>query len=208
MTLAYLIGSEGHFGLPRRRASSSGYHDTFDESAIVLTESEVLALLELLANSLQQRSKAGPGGYSAATFNVKCVLYTIRCLATNVSNQVQFADVAGVRLNLLLMKVLALHALQNSTVIDSEAAEYASFTLYLLSNRGFTMPFLPGSFGSDDRIAGTGSLSAKVLTSYIHKETITPAGRHAADQLLLRLRYLSFRGSLAELVRTQVRVEL
>lgn len=61
-------------------------------------------------------------------------------------------------------------------------------------------PFLPGSFGIDDRIAGTGSLSAKVLTSYIHMDSITPAGRHAADQLLLRLRYLSFQGSLSELV--------
>ena len=30
-------------------------------------------------------------------------------------------------------------------------------------------------------------------------ESITPAGRHAADQLLLRLRYLNMSGSLNEL---------
>lgn len=200
MALAYLIGSEGHFGMPRRRASLSGYSD-FDDSVIV-TEMEVVALLELLANSLQQRTKVGPGGYSAATFHVKWVLFAIRCLVTHTLNQIQFVNVAGLRLNVLLMKVLALHALQKSAAIDPDAAEYASFTLYLLSNRGFTAPFLPASFGIDDRIAGTGSLSANVLTSYIHQQNITPAGRHAADQLLLRLQYLCFRGSLSELVRT------
>lgn len=139
MTLAYLVGSEGHFGQPRRRALSSGYNDNFDDSAIIVTETEVSALLELLADSLQQRSKAGAGGYSAATFNVKWVLYAIRCLCTHTLNQIQFVNVAGVRLNVLLMKVLALHALKNSAVIDADAAEYAAFTLYLLSNRGFTV---------------------------------------------------------------------
>mmetsp|Transcript_28175 Transcript_28175/g.51005 ORF Transcript_28175/g.51005 Transcript_28175/m.51005 type:complete len:797 (-) Transcript_28175:47-2437(-) len=198
MTLAYLIGSEGHFGQPRRRASSNGYNE-YDDSAIIVTESEVSALLGLLADSLQQRAKAGAGGYSAATFNVKWVLYSIRCLVTNTFNQIQIVNVVGVRLNVLLLKVLALHALRNSTVIDAEAAEYAAFTLYLLSNRGFKEPFLPGSFGVEDRIAGTGSLSSKVLTSYIHMESVTPAGRHAADQLLLRLRYLCFLGSIPEL---------
>lgn len=229
MALAYLVGSEGHFGQPRRRTSSNVYSDSsnFDDSVIVVTEPEVTSLLELLANTLQQRSKDGPGGYSAATFNVKWVLYAIRCLATHTLNQLQFVNVAGVRLNVLLMKVLALHALQNSAAIDADAAEYASFTLYLLSNYGFTVriqsghcsecwllvtqvslsifllqsPFLPGSFGSDDKIAGTGSLSAKVLTSYILMENITSAGRHAADQLLLRLRYLCFRGTMSDLVR-------
>jgi len=139
MTLAYLVGSEGHFGQPRRRSSSSGYNDNFDDSAIIVSESEVSALLGLLADSLQQRTKAGAGGYSAATFSVKWVLYAIRCLVTHTLNQIQFVNVAGVRLNVLLMKVLALHALQNSAVIDCEVAEYASFTLYILSNRGFTV---------------------------------------------------------------------
>ena len=59
--------------------------------------------------------------------------------------------------------------------------------------------FLPAVYGEQDRIAGMGSLSAKILTSYIHMESITPAGRHAADQLLLRQRYLIFEGSVSEL---------
>lgn len=116
----------------------SGYNDVFDDSAIILSEIEVTALLSLLSDSLQQRSKSGPGGYSAATFNVKWVLFAIRCLVTHTLNQIQFVNVAGVRLNVLLMKVLALHGLRNaSSVIDAEAAEYAAFTLYLLSNQGF-----------------------------------------------------------------------
>lgn len=199
MALAYLVASEGNFGQPRRRASSIVYNDNFDDSMIVMTEAEVFALLELLTDSLQQRSKSGAGGFSAATFNVKWVLYAIRCLVTHTLNQIQIVTVAGVRLNVLLIKVLALYALGNSPSIDADAAEYAAFTLYLLSNRGFTAPFLPGSYGTEDRIAGTGSLAAKILTSYIHMGSITPAGRHAADQLLLRLRYLSFKGSVSEL---------
>ena len=33
-----------------------------------------------------------PGGYSAATFQVKWVVYSIRCLLTHTTNQVQFFD--------------------------------------------------------------------------------------------------------------------
>jgi hypothetical protein len=54
-------------------------------------------------------------------------------------NQIQFANTAGAQLNEMLMKVLALHAIQNSANIDADAAEYASFTLYLLSNHGFSV---------------------------------------------------------------------
>jgi hypothetical protein len=137
MSLAYLVGSEGHFGQPRRRTSNVYSDCDFDDSVIVVTEQEVTSLLELLVNTLQQRPKDGPGGYSAATFSVRWVLYAIRCLVTHTLNQIQFVNVAGVRLNVLLMKVLALHALENSSAIDADAAEYASFTLYLLSNHGF-----------------------------------------------------------------------
>lgn len=140
MALAYLVGSEGHFGQPRRRSVSNVYADSnLDDSVIIVTKSEVLALIELLANTLKQRSKDGPGGYSASTFNVKWVLYAIRCLATHHLNQIQYTNTAGVQLNVLLMKVLALHAIQNSATIDADAAEYASFTLYLLSNHGFSV---------------------------------------------------------------------
>jgi hypothetical protein len=57
--------------------------------------------------------------------------------------------------------------------------------------------FLPSFFGGEPK---TGNLAAKVLTSYVHMEDITPPGRHAADQLLLRLKYLCFQGTVAELV--------
>jgi hypothetical protein len=43
------------------------------------------------------------------------------------------------------------------------------------------------------------SLSAKVLTSYLHMKNITPAGRHAAEQLLLRLKYMVFEGDVADI---------
>ena len=105
----------------------------------------------------------------------------------------------GPRLNTLLMKALAEHSMKNSTLVDAEAAEYAAFSLYLQSNYGFKTQFLPAFYGNDDKIKGTGSLAAKVLTSYIHMKSITPAGRHAADQLLLRLKYMHFTGSVAEL---------
>jgi hypothetical protein len=71
--------------------------------------------------------------------------------------------------------------------------------LYLQPNYGFLTTFLPAILGNHNNIAGKGCLAAKILTSYVHMESITPAGRHAADQLLLRLRYLNMSGSLNEL---------
>jgi hypothetical protein len=61
----------------------------------------------------------------------------------------------------------------------------------------FQTSFLPAFFNDRDNIHGTGTLAEKVLTSYIHMEGITPAGRHAADQLLSRLRYLLFKEPVA-----------
>ena len=50
MALAFLVGSEGHFGQPRRRSVPNVYADSsYDDSIIIVTESEVLALVELLA---------------------------------------------------------------------------------------------------------------------------------------------------------------
>lgn len=45
----------------------------------------------------------------------------------------------------------------------------------------------------------TEMLAAKVFTAYRQRGDVTPAGKHAVDQLLLRLRYLSFDGSAADL---------
>lgn len=42
-------------------------------------------------------------------------------------------------------------------------------------------------------------IAAKVLTAYSNRTDITPAGKHAVEQLLLRLRYLHFDGTPADL---------
>lgn len=198
MGLSFLLGATGHFGQLRGNNTTASYINK-DDSVLLLSVLEAESIVELLANTLQNRAKEGPGGYSAATFHVKWVLFSIRCLLTHSTNQLRFAMACGPRLNTLLMKALAEHSMKNSTLVDAEAAEYAAFSLYLQSNYGFKTQFLPAFYGNDDKIKGTGSLAAKVLTSYIHMKSITPAGRHAADQLLLRLKYMHFTGSVAEL---------
>lgn len=57
-------------------------------------------------------------------------------------------------------------------------------------------PFLPQAFGNDTDLKK--SLAAKVLHSYRQRADITLAGKHAAEQLLLRLRYMIFQGSAIE----------
>ncbi len=198
MALSFIVGSSGHFGQPRGKNTTATYNHP-DDSVILVSDKEASLIVEMLANTLQNRAKEGPGGYSAATFHVKWVLFSIRCLLTHAANQARFLSACGVRLNTLLMRALAEHSIRHSTVLDAEAAEYAAFSLYLQSNYGFMARFLPAVYGNDDKIKGTGSLAVKVLTSYIHMESITPAGRHAADQLLLRMRYMQFKGSVAEL---------
>lgn len=184
MALAYLVGGEGHYGQSKSRGSSFPGHP--DESVLLIMANEAAQLEELLSNTLHQRAKEGPGGYSAATFTIKGVLFGIRCLLTNTLNQNAIATTCGVKLNCLLMKALAQHAIQRVLTIDAEAAEHAAFSLYLLSSFGFSIPFLANNFVGDARLA------EKVLTSYLHMENITPAGQHAADQVLLRLPYLKY----------------
>jgi len=134
MALAYLVGSEGHFGQPRESSSSDSTH--IHDSVLLVTNSEAERLIELLSNTLHLRSKEGPGGYSAATFSVKSVLCAIRCLLTNHINQITFAT-TGVRLNCLLLKAISYFALNRVPTVDAEAAEHACFALYLQSNYGF-----------------------------------------------------------------------
>jgi len=206
MALSYLLGSSGHFGQARGTNTTATFASA-EDSVLLLSEPEAAVMVELLANTLANRAKEGPGGYSAATFHVKWVLYSIRCLLTHSLNQQLFATTMGPRLNALLMKALAEHSMKTTSAVDQEAAEYAAFSLYLQSNYGFKDRFLPAVYGNQDNIKGTGSLAAKVLTSYIHMESITPAGRHAADQLLLRLRYLDFKGSVSELAQQPLLME-
>jgi hypothetical protein len=137
MALAYLVGSKGHFGQANRKDVASNVYWNPDESVLLLSNMEINLLVELLANTMHKRAKDGPGGYSAATFSLKYVLFAIRCLLTHTSNQVQMANVAGVRLNSLLIKALAHHSILKTNTMDAEAATYASFSLYLQSSYGF-----------------------------------------------------------------------
>jgi len=177
MALAYIVGGDGHYGQAKMR--NGAYPD---ESVLLIIDSEGSKLEELLANVLHQRAKEGEGGYSAATFTIKGVLFAIRCLLTNNLNQSTIVTSIGPRLNCLLFKALAQHSMARILTIDAEAAEHAAFSLYLLSN----YCFFQNAFLSTDIF----NLSVKILTSYLHMENITPAGQHAADQLLLRLPYL------------------
>jgi len=143
MALAYLIGSEGHFGQPRCRIDGSRVVACPDSSPLIVTEPEVNRLVELLATTLHRRSKAGAGGYSASTFSLKYVLFALRCLLTNHENQKKFMYLQGTQLNTLLVKTLALHALDEGIYIDAEAAEHAVFSLYLVSNYCFKVCLFP-----------------------------------------------------------------
>ena len=108
-----------------------------NDSVLLLSEDEAILLLELLADTLHNRGKDGPGGYSAATFNVKWVVFAIRCLLTHSTNQARLIHSTGIRLHALLMKVLAEHSVKQNPAVDAEAAEYAAFSLYIQSTYGF-----------------------------------------------------------------------
>jgi hypothetical protein len=56
--------------------------------------------------------------------------------------------------------------------------------------------FLPALFTSPDT---QGSLTDKVLSSYLGMSNVTPTGRHAAEQILLRCKHLVFKGRMADL---------
>jgi hypothetical protein len=179
IALAYLIGSEGHFGQPNIRRAAAGMgiigsalpttsdsfspvsggrrttHTAQDAAFLKLSAREPLLFVELLANTIHGRGKNGPGGYSPATISTKFVLYAVRCLLTQHFNQTLFAALnssgVGVKLNILLLKVLAWYTVSKTTKtvicdcpddIDAETAEYAVFSLYLMSNHGVKVCFL------------------------------------------------------------------
>lgn len=192
MILSYLYGSDGHFGQlseSNKKSQSISEKDKDISSELLLIHgSEAALIVELLANSLNARGKPGPGGYNATTFNIKIVLFAIRCLLTNRYNVKTLFITCGVKLNALLFKVIAIHTIQDSSTIDSNAAEDASFSLYLLSNHGFMSPFLPPE--------ADGFPFHQVMYHYFHSTSCTKAGKHAAKQLMLRMSYLNFEGSL------------
>lgn len=157
------------------------------------------------------------GGYSSATFTLKGVLYAIRCILSEHRNRQVFATSTGNngrRLNTLLLKAVARYSVLDGAVlevIDAEAVEHALVSIYEMSSYGlddatigFTCPlgrstFLPAAFGNDIRW-GVKTIVTKVLMSYMKKDGMTVRSRYAASQLLLRLDFLRFAGSIADLV--------
>jgi len=183
MALAYIFGSEGNFG----QVPSSGVYVDRNED-LKLKGVEAPLLVELLSNTLHGRGKKGPGGYNASTFNAKKALFAIRCLLTHSLNVNTFFVTCGIKLNILLLKTLALHSIQEVAHVDMEAAEDAVWSLYLLSKFGFMGSFLPP--------AEDGYPLEQILDCYLRKrDTCTAAGQHAARQLLLRYPYMNFNGN-------------
>lgn len=215
MALAYLIGSQGHFGQSKLRSSASTVNSNVGHSDLTMTESNIKILLELLTNSMYLRRKDGPGGYSSASFSLKYVLFALRCLLTQTSNQMAVAKLVGHEINILLVKVLSQHTMDGSVnnFVDAESAEYACFSLYLQSNYGFQdTPFLPIVYSAptqvdeEDGMENRKDLAAKILVSYLELSNVRPAGRHAAEQLLLRLIHLNYADQKPEVVGQSNRV--
>lgn len=133
MALAFLHGAEGYFGQPGpRRLDKDPFADTLQ-----VEKDDVDCYREVLSCTLHRRSKESPGGFRAVTFTVKSLLFALYCLLTQPDNQLQFAQHSGHKLNALLLKALGMHSLQKSSFVDVEAAEYACFSLYILSQFGF-----------------------------------------------------------------------
>jgi hypothetical protein len=153
IAIAFLCGSEGHYGQPvcprnmreNNENAVSSVRDVGSCAHLFMSDAEAAQLLELLANMLHQRSKEGPAGYSSSTFSVKYVLFAIRCLLTQTHNQTCIAKTLALQCNALLTKAVAVHLWQPEVIhLDPEAAEHAVFCLYLLSNHGFRVSTLNG----------------------------------------------------------------
>lgn len=195
-------------------------------SYTLLAEHEAHSMIELLSHCLEIRSKEGPGGYSGATFSLKGVLHSIRCLLTEPGNRSKFASINGARLNALLLKVVAQYALlsdeggnsSRNDAIDNEAVDHAVVSLYYMSQVGFhefvcmsshgQSTFLPSIFGRKSKAGSSNSVAncdakdilVKVLTLYVGKiDASSAVGRHAAVQLMLRASLLRFEGEVTNL---------
>jgi hypothetical protein len=199
MALAQLLAAKGNFGQQRSQSD----HE-IDTRSLEMNIPDASCFLELLCNILQRRSKDGPGGYRAVTFTLKTLLKALRCLLTLSTNVSFLASSIGIELNSLLIRVLGLYSLQKSTLVNADAAEDACFSLYLLSTHGFHVssksdyfvvtnqlsqaPFLPTNLAHG---YGPRNIVAKVLTALLKMSGITSATRHAANQILLRAKYLN-----------------
>jgi hypothetical protein len=200
MAISFLISSQDSLGQSYLLPLGSTINASLMDSPLVMSEHDIDLLLEVLDNTLHLRGKEGPGGYSPATFSLKYVLFALRCFLTHTTNQRSIAKQVGNHMNTLLIKALAYHTLDPTMdMMDSESAEYACFSLYVQSNYGFeSLPFLPFSLKSSlsDEIEYVEDVSARILSLYQSLPSTRVAGRHAATQLLLRLRYLKFEDQL------------
>ena len=136
MALAFLLGSQGHFGQSKITANASSRVANPPDSPLVMYDHEIELLIELLANTLEGRGKDGPGGYSATAYDIKFVLFAFRCLLTHTTNQARLAKLAGKAVNVMLLKALAQLSMREESWFNAEAAEHAMFCLYLQSNYG------------------------------------------------------------------------
>ena len=217
--MSYLVLSSDN---PSVEATSKKYASL--SSSTTLATYEAQTLIELLSNTLHGRAKEGTGGYSGATFSLKSVLYALKCILSEPKNRLVFAATywgsQACPLNVLLLKAVARYSLlstaENSNM-DAEAAEHALLCLYYMTLYGLddaaigyplpylvgnvTSAFLPTAFGDYGKLDAK-SVLAKVLASYLSKgdDATTNKGRYAANQILLRLSYLRFEGSVAALV--------
>lgn len=190
----------------------------------IVANHEAILLTEILSNSLHSRPKEGPGGYSSSTFSLKGILYSIKCLMVERKNRLVFASTSGARLNVLLLKVIARYSFEDAgtaTIVDREAAEHAVFCLYLMSNYGFhpsysrthteQYNFLPAQLGDSgdtkQRIDARKTLVA-VLSVYANMKNVTQVGYHAASQLMLRVKYLCYAGTVLELIGPENETEV
>lgn len=179
-----------------------------------IAEHEAHSLIELLSHCLHSRAKEGTGGYSSATFSLKFVLYGIECILSEPANRKLFASTGNAsRLNTLLLKAVSLTIL-NSDLMDSEAAENALQSIYQMTLYGLNEDelgysitcgqaiFLPANLGDDGHDFEAKGVVTRVLRSYLSSQNdeITLKARNAANQIMFRLNYLRFDGSVADLV--------
>ncbi len=148
--MANLLLSEGYYGQPKsKRPLLIHTNQVSGDSSVIISNHEAHYLVELLSNCLHSRPK---DGYSASSFSLKGTLHAIRCLMSKRENRLVLASHSA-RINTLLLKTIALYSFRESNdggindIMDSEAAEHAVFSLYLMSNHGFQVrtPTVPAS---------------------------------------------------------------
>ena len=198
MALSFLLGFQGLFSQRTLHKSGSSVHSNKIGSCMILHECDVKILLEVLSNTLHGRGKAGPGGYIASSFTLKSVLRCLRCMLTHVENRKILATLVGPQLNNLLINIVAVHSLNvPKPMVDEEDAANSVCVWYELSNYSFLgLPFLPSSFADQTEREGDRSTAegkaTKTLVAYLYRGPATTASRHAAEQLLMKIPYLTF----------------